>query len=60
MSLRPAPAATPAPSQALAIESMPVRSEAEEMIRSTLEAAPRITDAEALLAEIYRQRAAHE
>jgi Holliday junction DNA helicase RuvA len=36
------------------------RSEAEEMIRSTLEAAPRITDAEALLAEIYRQRAAHE
>jgi len=36
------------------------RAEAEEMIRSTLQAAPRITDAEALLAEIYRQRAAHE
>jgi len=36
------------------------RSDAEEMIRSTLDAAPGITDAEALLAEIYRQRAAHE
>ena len=36
------------------------RAEAEEMIRSTLQAAARITDAEALLAEIYRQRAAHE
>ena len=36
------------------------RSEAEEMIRSTLEAAPGINDSEALLAEIYRQRAAHE
>ena len=36
------------------------RSEAEEMIRSTLTTAPDITDAEALLAEIYRQRAAHE
>ncbi|HET9392908.1 MAG TPA: Holliday junction branch migration protein RuvA [Candidatus Rubrimentiphilum sp.] len=36
------------------------RSEAEEMIRSTLDSAPGITDAEALLAEIYRQRAAHE
>ncbi len=36
------------------------RAEAEEMIRSTLEAAPGINDSEALLAEIYRQRAAHE
>jgi Holliday junction DNA helicase RuvA len=36
------------------------RSEAEEMIRSTLEAAPGMNDSEALLAEIYRQRAAHE
>ncbi len=36
------------------------RTEAEEMIRSTLEAAPGINDSEALLAEIYRQRAAHE
>lgn len=36
------------------------RTEAEEMIRSTLDAAPGISDAEALLAEIYRQRAAHE
>lgn len=34
------------------------RSEAEEMIRSTLDAAPGIDDSEALLAEIYRQRAA--
>lgn len=33
------------------------RPEAEEMIRSTLEAAPQIKDAEALLAEIYRQKA---
>ncbi|HEX5275294.1 MAG TPA: Holliday junction branch migration protein RuvA [Candidatus Rubrimentiphilum sp.] len=36
------------------------RAEAEEMIRSTLDAAPGISDSEALLAEIYRQRAAHE
>jgi Holliday junction DNA helicase RuvA len=34
------------------------RAEAEEMIRSTLDAAPSIKDAEALLAEIYRQKAA--
>jgi Holliday junction DNA helicase RuvA len=33
------------------------RPEAEEMIRTTLEAAPEIKDAEALLAEIYRQKA---
>jgi Holliday junction DNA helicase RuvA len=33
------------------------RAEAEEMIRSTLDAAPDIKDAEALLAEIYRQKA---
>ncbi len=33
------------------------RGEAEEMIRSTLESAPDIKDAEALLAEIYRQKA---
>jgi len=36
------------------------RSEAEEMIRATLEAAPGITDSETLLAQIYRQRPAHE
>lgn len=34
------------------------RAEAEEMIRSTLEAAPKIADAETLLAEIYRRKAA--
>ena len=34
------------------------RPEAEAMIRTTLEAAPDIKDAEALLAEIYRQKAA--
>lgn len=34
------------------------RSEAEEMIRSTLNAAPHIADSESLLAEIYRQRSA--
>ncbi len=34
------------------------RSEAEEMIRSTLEGAPGIADSETLLAEIYRQRPA--
>ena len=33
------------------------RGEAEEMIRSTLDAAPNIKDAETLLAEIYRQKA---
>jgi Holliday junction DNA helicase RuvA len=33
------------------------RAEAEAMIRKTLEAAPAITDAETLLAEIYRQKA---
>jgi Holliday junction DNA helicase RuvA len=32
------------------------RSEAEEMIASTLKAAPHVSDAETLLAEIYRQR----
>lgn len=36
------------------------RSEAEEMIRSTLESASHIKDAEALLGEIYRQKAATE
>ena len=36
------------------------RAEAEEMIRSTLAAATGINDSETLLAEIYRQRAAHE
>lgn len=34
------------------------RGEAEEMIRSTLEASPKIQDAETLLAEIYRRKAA--
>ena len=34
------------------------RGEAEEMIRSTLDAAPKIADAETLLAEIYRRKAA--
>jgi len=33
------------------------RAEAEQMIQSTLEAAPQIKDAETLLAEIYRQKA---
>ena len=33
------------------------RGEAEEMIRSTLEAAPQIRDSETLLAEIYRRKA---
>jgi hypothetical protein len=33
------------------------RGEAETMIAQTLERAPRIDDAETLLAEIYRQRA---
>lgn len=33
------------------------RPEAEEMIRSTLEVSPKIHDAEALLAEIYRRKA---
>lgn len=33
------------------------RGEAEEMIRSTLDASPQIRDAEALLSEIYRRKA---
>jgi hypothetical protein len=33
------------------------RGEAEEMIRSTLDASPDIRDAETLLAEIYRRKA---
>jgi Holliday junction DNA helicase RuvA len=33
------------------------RAEAEEMIRSTLDASPQIRDAETLLAEIYRRKA---
>ncbi|MDQ2872375.1 MAG: helix-hairpin-helix domain-containing protein [Candidatus Eremiobacteraeota bacterium] len=34
------------------------RAEAEAMIRSTVESAPHVRDAESLLAEIYRQKAA--
>jgi len=34
------------------------RSEAEQMVRETLQALPQIADAETLLAEIYRQRSA--
>lgn len=34
------------------------RAEAEEMIQATLEASPQIRDAEALLSEIYRRKAA--
>ncbi len=36
------------------------RSEAEAMIRETLEAAPQIADAERLLAEIYRRKASKD
>ena len=36
------------------------RSEAEAMIRETLEAAPQIADAERLLAEMYRRKASKE
>jgi len=36
------------------------RSEAEAMIRETLEAAPQIADAEGVLAEIYRRKASKE
>ncbi|HEY1655765.1 MAG TPA: Holliday junction branch migration protein RuvA, partial [Candidatus Tumulicola sp.] len=36
------------------------RSEAEAMVRDTLAAAPKISDAETLLAEIYRRKAAKE
>ena len=36
------------------------RSEAEAMIRETLEAAPQIDDAEGVLAEIYRRKASKE
>jgi Holliday junction DNA helicase RuvA len=59
---RPAPAATEMPE--FAAEALAVllqleyrRAEAEKMIADTLAAAPQVNDAEALLAEIYRQRA---
>jgi hypothetical protein len=58
----PARGATPIPdfaAEALAvlIQLAYKRTEAEEMIATTLDAAPHIDDAEALLAEIYRRRA---
>jgi Holliday junction DNA helicase RuvA len=61
------PAAPEQPMPGFADEALAVllqleykRSEAEAMIRDTLEAAPAIDDAEALLAEIYRRRTAKE
>ncbi|GAC1418131.1 MAG: Holliday junction branch migration protein RuvA [Candidatus Velthaea sp.] len=58
----PIPAATDIPdfaTEALAVllQLAYKRPEAEEMIAQTLKATPTITDAEALLAEIYRRRA---
>jgi Holliday junction DNA helicase RuvA len=62
--------ATPAPGPEIpdfAAEALAVllqleykRSEAEAMIRETLEAAPQIADAEGVLAEIYRRKASKE
>ncbi|HTU82706.1 MAG TPA: Holliday junction branch migration protein RuvA, partial [Candidatus Acidoferrales bacterium] len=63
--IRDAPPAPPAEIPDFASEALAVllqlgykRSEAETMIRETLEAAPEIREAEALLAEIYRHKAA--
>ena len=62
--IQEAQAAPPAPIPDFAAEALAVllqleyrRAEAEEMIRSTLESAPQLKDAESLLAEIYRQKA---
>jgi hypothetical protein len=55
----PEPAAIPAfATEALAVllQLAYRRTEAEAMIAETLAAAPHVTDAETLLAEIYRQR----
>jgi Holliday junction DNA helicase RuvA len=63
--IRDAPPAAPEPMPGFADEALAVllqleykRSEAESMIRETLESAPDIDQAEALLAQIYRRRAA--
>jgi Holliday junction DNA helicase RuvA len=62
--IQDAPQAERAPIPDFATEALAVllqlaykRAEAEEMIAATLKAAPHITDAETLLAEIYRRRA---
>jgi Holliday junction DNA helicase RuvA len=62
--IQDAPAARAAAIPDFATEALAVliqlaykRTEAEEMIASTLKAAPHVADAEALLAEIYRHRA---
>jgi Holliday junction DNA helicase RuvA len=62
--IQDAPAPQPAAMPDFADESLAVllqleykRNEAEAMIRDTLDAAPGIKDAEALLAEIYRRKA---
>lgn len=62
--IQDAPAAHPNAIPDFATEALAVlvqlaykRGEAEEMIASTLKAAPHVDDAETLLAEIYRQRA---
>jgi holliday junction DNA helicase RuvA len=63
--IQDAQAAPPAAMPGFADEALAVllqleykRAEAEAMIRETLDAAPKIDDAETLLAEIYRRRAA--
>ena len=61
--IQDAPAARTLPIPDFAAEALAVlvqlaykRAEAEEMIAATLKAAPHVTDAETLLAEIYRRR----
>jgi Holliday junction DNA helicase RuvA len=61
--IQDAQAEAPAPIPGFAEEALAVllqleykRAEAEAMIKSTLEAAPQIADAETLLAQIYRQK----
>jgi Holliday junction DNA helicase RuvA len=63
--IQDAPAVHAAPIPHFAAEALTVliqlaykRVEAEQMIATTLKAAPHVADAETLLAEIYRQRAA--
>jgi Holliday junction DNA helicase RuvA len=65
--IRDAPPSAPAPMPDFADEALAVllqlgykRAEGEEMIRGTLESNGAIDDAERLLAEIYRQKAAKE
>ncbi|HTV72752.1 MAG TPA: hypothetical protein VME66_03475, partial [Candidatus Acidoferrales bacterium] len=57
----PAPAIPDFAEEALAVllQLEYKRAEAEAMIKTTLQAAPQIADAESLLAQVYRQKNGH-